>query len=185
MLADRAASGLPPAAVGEDEKMAEFEMRKQISGAFVGMTEVYLTDLWCVGLAFPFFPRPSLLSGQRLCARLGGSSKHRTLTSQSPLSCFCGFPECSFDPLAPEKCDLLLGRALEVAPEDPEAWICLASVRMSQEREADARECVGKGWSSWRGRELGKPLLLDPLRSVSFRSQDASADNALFMVLTP
>lgn len=30
----------------EDEKVVEKELRRQISGALVGMTEVYLTDLW-------------------------------------------------------------------------------------------------------------------------------------------
>lgn len=32
----------------EDERIVEKELRRQISGALVGMTEVYLTDLWSV-----------------------------------------------------------------------------------------------------------------------------------------
>ncbi|KAL7416715.1 hypothetical protein BDY24DRAFT_378030 [Mrakia frigida] len=94
----------------EDEQVVEKDLRKQISGALVGMTEVYLTDL-------------------------------------------------CFDPLAPEKCDLLLSKALSVSPQDPEAWICLASVRMSQSREIDALSCIEKGWQDWRGKELGDPLI--------------------------
>lgn len=57
--------------------------------------------------------------------------------------------------MAPEKCDLLLAKALTVSPTDSDAWICLASVRMSQQREEDARSCAEKGWESWRGKELG------------------------------
>ncbi|CDZ96219.1 Tetratricopeptide TPR1 [Phaffia rhodozyma] len=97
----------------EDTKeleVAEGTMRKQISTALVGMTEIYLTDL-------------------------------------------------CFEPLAEEKCNLLLQKALSVLPTDPEAWICLASVRTSQQRPEEAIECIEKGWAEWRDRELGDPLI--------------------------
>jgi hypothetical protein len=38
----------------QDDLEDEGELRRSASRALVGMTELYLTDLWCVTLAIPF-----------------------------------------------------------------------------------------------------------------------------------
>lgn len=46
------------------------------------------------------------------------------------------------DPSAETNCDTLVSRAITLAPLDPEVQLTLASIRMSQSRETEAKEVV-------------------------------------------
>jgi cytochrome c-type biogenesis protein CcmH/NrfG len=54
------------------------------------------------------------------------------------------------EPEAEQNCDQLLALALQIDPSNPEVLQCLASVRMSQQREADAKDLVLRAWSLWK-----------------------------------
>ena len=56
----------------------------------------------------------------------------------------------SMEPEAEQNCDQLLTLALQVDPTNPEVLQCLASVRMSQQREAEASDLVLQAWSLWK-----------------------------------
>jgi len=45
--------------------------------------------------------------------------------------------------------------ALQTDPGNPEALQTLASVRMSQSRPDDARQCLEQAWSTWKDLDLG------------------------------
>jgi hypothetical protein len=49
----------------------------------------------------------------------------------------------------------LLFKAQQVDPGNSEALQALASVRMSQQRPDDAKECLEQAWSAWKDLELG------------------------------
>lgn len=61
----------------------------------------------------------------------------------------------SFDPAAPKTCEDLLNSALQTDPGNPEALQALASVRMSQQRPDDAKQCLEQSWSAWKDLDLG------------------------------
>lgn len=65
----------------------------------------------------------------------------------------------SFEPNVEKTCEDLLSFALQTDPGNPEALQALASVRMSQQRPDDAKECLEKAWSTWKDLELGKRFL--------------------------
>lgn len=46
---------------------------------------------------------------------------------------------CSFEPAAESNCDSLIARALSISPQDVDARISLASIRMSQQRFDEAK----------------------------------------------
>jgi hypothetical protein len=48
----------------------------------------------------------------------------------------------SFEPDAPAQCNALITRALHLSPNDPDALLTLASIRMSESRPAEAKEIV-------------------------------------------
>ncbi|KAJ9121486.1 hypothetical protein QFC22_002102 [Naganishia vaughanmartiniae] len=47
-----------------------------------------------------------------------------------------------FEPEAPTQCNTLIHRALQISPNDPDALLTLASIRMSESNPAEAREIV-------------------------------------------
>jgi hypothetical protein len=61
----------------------------------------------------------------------------------------------SFEPNAEKTCEDLLSLALQTDPGNPEALQALASVRMSQQRPDDAKECLEKAWLAWKDLDLG------------------------------
>lgn len=61
----------------------------------------------------------------------------------------------SFDPDAEKNCEELLSLALQTDPGNPEALQTLASVRLSQQRPEDAKQCLEQAWSVWKDRDLG------------------------------
>lgn len=55
-----------------------------------------------------------------------------------------------FEPEAESTCENLISLALDTDPGNVEALQALASVRLSQQRPADAKECLGKAWNNWK-----------------------------------
>lgn len=55
-----------------------------------------------------------------------------------------------FDPNAEKTCEDLLNLALTTDPGNAEALQALASVRLSQQRPEDAKNCLEKSWASWK-----------------------------------
>ncbi|KAF7374872.1 putative assembly chaperone of rpl4 [Mycena sanguinolenta] len=64
-----------------------------------------------------------------------------------------------FDPAAEKTCEDLLASALQTDPGNPEALQALASVRMSQQRPDEARQCLEQAWSAWKDLDLDDPKL--------------------------
>ena len=46
--------------------------------------------------------------------------------------------------------------ALQTAPGHPEALQALASVRMSQQRPEEAKQCLEQAWTAWKDLDLGE-----------------------------
>ncbi|KAJ2747651.1 hypothetical protein GGI20_000300 [Coemansia sp. BCRC 34301] len=65
--------------------------------------------------------------------------------------------DCCFEEDAEKKCEELLQRGLMIDPECPEVYQTMASVRLSQNRSDDARECVAKSMALWTGKDLADP----------------------------
>ena len=64
----------------------------------------------------------------------------------------------SFDPAAEATCERLIGLALETDHNNAEALQTLASVRLSQQRPDDARQCLERAWSGWKDLDPGAYL---------------------------
>ncbi|KAF8656253.1 hypothetical protein AX16_002689 [Volvariella volvacea WC 439] len=64
-----------------------------------------------------------------------------------------------FEPEAEKTCEELLSHALQIYPDNPEALQTLASVRMSQQRPDDAKQCLEKVWAAWKDLDLDDPKL--------------------------
>ncbi|PPQ64590.1 hypothetical protein CVT26_001988 [Gymnopilus dilepis] len=62
-------------------------------------------------------------------------------------------------PEAEKTCEDLLMLALQTDPGNPEALQTLASVRMSQSRPDDAKQCLEQAWSTWKDLDLDDPKL--------------------------
>jgi cytochrome c-type biogenesis protein CcmH/NrfG len=62
----------------------------------------------------------------------------------------------SFDPAAEKTCEDLLASALQTDPGNAEALQALASVRMSQQRPDEAKQCLEQAWSAWKDLDLGQ-----------------------------
>ncbi|BGP12618.1 hypothetical protein JCM10213v2_000535 [Rhodosporidiobolus nylandii] len=60
-----------------------------------------------------------------------------------------------FEPDAEQNCEKYLQQAAELDPSDPET---LASVRLSQQREEDAKQVLKQGWELWRNLDNDSPL---------------------------
>jgi tetratricopeptide (TPR) repeat protein len=85
------------------------------------MAEVFLTDAWCVSRPC----RPSLS-----CADLAAAC-------------------ASFEENAEQECERYATAALQVAPDSFEALQLLASLRMSQQRPAEAAEALDRSLALW------------------------------------
>ncbi|KAF7336645.1 TPR-like protein [Mycena venus] len=64
-----------------------------------------------------------------------------------------------FDPAAEKTCEDLLASALQTDPGNAEALQALASVRMSQQRPDEAKQCLEQAWSVWKDLDLDDPKL--------------------------
>lgn len=62
----------------------------------------------------------------------------------------------SFDPAAEQTCETLLQLALQTDPGNMEALQALASVRLSQQRPEEAKQCLEQSWTAWKDLELGR-----------------------------
>ncbi|GJE88637.1 TPR-like protein [Phanerochaete sordida] len=58
-----------------------------------------------------------------------------------------------FDPAAEKNCEELINMALQIDPGNSEALQALASVRLSQQREDDAKQCLEQAWTQWKDLE--------------------------------
>ncbi|KIO16272.1 hypothetical protein M407DRAFT_34073 [Tulasnella calospora MUT 4182] len=58
-----------------------------------------------------------------------------------------------FEPQAETECESLLKLAFELDPENPEALVSLASVRISQQRPEEAKDLVQRSWTVWKDLE--------------------------------
>lgn len=56
-------------------------------------------------------------------------------------------------------CDALISRALSILPNDPEARLSLASIRMSQSRFDEAKAIAMRLYNDFEGREAFDPIL--------------------------
>ncbi|GAA6006428.1 hypothetical protein JCM10207_004931 [Rhodosporidiobolus poonsookiae] len=63
-----------------------------------------------------------------------------------------------FEEDAEQTCEKYLQQAAELDPSDPEVYQTLASVRLSQQREDDARQALHRGWEIWRNMDNDSPL---------------------------
>ncbi|BGP44695.1 hypothetical protein JCM10450v2_000509 [Rhodotorula kratochvilovae] len=63
-----------------------------------------------------------------------------------------------FEPEAEQNCEKYLAQAAEIDPTDPEVYQTLASVRLSQQREEDAKAALNQGWELWRNLEAESAL---------------------------
>jgi cytochrome c-type biogenesis protein CcmH/NrfG len=59
-------------------------------------------------------------------------------------------------PEAEQTCEDLLTKAQQVDPGNTEALQALASVRMSQQRPDDAKQCLERSWATWKDLDLGQ-----------------------------
>ncbi|KIY44158.1 TPR-like protein [Fistulina hepatica ATCC 64428] len=64
-----------------------------------------------------------------------------------------------FEPEAESTCETLLLTALQTDPRNAEAMQAMASVRLSQQREADARQCLEQAWSAWKDLDPDHPKI--------------------------
>ncbi|KAF9565283.1 TPR-like protein [Agrocybe pediades] len=62
-------------------------------------------------------------------------------------------------PEAESTCENLLMAALDIYPGNPEALQALASVRLSQQRPDDAKQCLEQAWNSIKDLDLDDPKL--------------------------
>ncbi|TFK40383.1 hypothetical protein BDQ12DRAFT_697745 [Crucibulum laeve] len=64
-----------------------------------------------------------------------------------------------FEPEAEKTCEDLLTLALQTDLGNPEALQTLASVRMSQQRPDEAKQCLEQAWTAWKDLDLDDPKL--------------------------
>ncbi|KAF7316819.1 hypothetical protein HMN09_00415000 [Mycena chlorophos] len=64
-----------------------------------------------------------------------------------------------YDPAAEKTCEELLQTALQTDPGNAEALQALASVRMSQQRPDDAKQCIEQAWSTWKDLDIDDPKI--------------------------
>ncbi|KAL0573692.1 hypothetical protein V5O48_008263 [Marasmius crinis-equi] len=64
-----------------------------------------------------------------------------------------------FAPEAEKTCEDLLESALRVDADNSEVLQALASVRMSQQRPEDAKQCLERAWSSWKDLDIDDPKI--------------------------
>jgi cytochrome c-type biogenesis protein CcmH/NrfG len=68
----------------------------------------------------------------------------------------------------------LLNLALQTDPNNPEALQTFASVKMSQQKPEEAKQCLEQAWSVWKDCEPGSsvsPWLLAPKLNFIFSTR--------------
>ncbi|KAJ2162136.1 hypothetical protein GGF46_000878 [Coemansia sp. RSA 552] len=65
--------------------------------------------------------------------------------------------DCCFEDNAEKKCEEYLELGAQADPSCPEVFQTMASVRLSQSRQDDARECLGKSMSLWADKDQNDP----------------------------
>ncbi|KAJ1724825.1 hypothetical protein LPJ53_000961 [Coemansia erecta] len=65
--------------------------------------------------------------------------------------------DCCFEADAEKKCEQFLEQGAKIDPECPEIYQTIASVRLSQDRQDDARECLSKSMSLWADKDMNDP----------------------------
>jgi hypothetical protein len=77
------------------------------------------------------------------------------LILSSAFLCLTFYRNASFEERAEKTCEDLLNLALKTDPGNVEALQAFASVRMSQQRPEEAKQCLEKAWSMWKDLDLG------------------------------
>ncbi|CAG8640532.1 7414_t:CDS:2, partial [Racocetra fulgida] len=95
--------------------------------------------------------------------------EHKSITSSSQDSqeslsrkistALCSMIEIYLTDYAESKCEEYLNQALEIDPINPEVYQLLASVRLSQQRNEEAKIALEKSLSLWINLEPGDPLI--------------------------
>ncbi|KAJ1680084.1 hypothetical protein EV182_000706 [Spiromyces aspiralis] len=65
--------------------------------------------------------------------------------------------DCCYEPDAEKQCETNLDKAIAVDPECPDAHQTYASVKLSQQRIEEAKQCLEKSISLWKDLEPGHP----------------------------
>ncbi|CAI2168923.1 1459_t:CDS:2 [Funneliformis geosporum] len=91
-----------------------------------------------------------------------GSDKHQLGRKIS--SALCSMTEiyltdCCFEEDAEQKCEEYLSKSLEIDPSNPEVYQLLASVRLSQQRNDDAKINLEKSLNLWINLDPGHPSI--------------------------
>ena len=60
----------------------------------------------------------------------------------------------SFNPIAEKTCKQLIDLMLETNEDNAEALQTLASVRLSQQRPDEAKQCLERAWTGWKYLDL-------------------------------
>ncbi|KAJ1959593.1 hypothetical protein IWQ62_004546 [Dispira parvispora] len=65
--------------------------------------------------------------------------------------------DCCFEPQAEANCEQYLTQATGMAPENPEVYQLLASVRLSQQRTSEAKDALLKSLALWQNKGVTDP----------------------------
>ncbi|KAI8142052.1 hypothetical protein BJV82DRAFT_517295 [Fennellomyces sp. T-0311] len=92
-----------------------------------------------------------------------GTEEARDLSSKIA-NALCSMTEiyltdCCFEPEAEQKCEEYLSQAQQADPESSEVYQLLASVRLSQQRNEDARAALQQSMELWVNKEHGDPSI--------------------------
>ncbi|ORX93841.1 TPR-like protein [Basidiobolus meristosporus CBS 931.73] len=108
-----------------------------------------------------FFSRGVELMGEEL-KTLQENSPEALELARKISSALCSMAEiyltdCCFEPNAESQCETFVNSAITVDPNNPEVYQTLASIRLSQQRNEDAKEALEKSMSLWSNLEPGHP----------------------------
>ncbi|KAK9723041.1 hypothetical protein K7432_002197 [Basidiobolus ranarum] len=108
-----------------------------------------------------FFSRGVELMGEEL-KTLQENSPEALELARRISSALCSMAEiyltdCCFEPNAESQCETFVSSAITVDPSNPEVYQTLASIRLSQQRNDEAKEAVEKSMSLWIKLEPGHP----------------------------
>jgi hypothetical protein len=67
----------------------------------------------------------------------------------------------SFDPEAETTCERLMNLALQVDENNVEALQSLASLRLSQQKPDQAKQCLERAWGGWKDLDLGADVVTE------------------------
>ncbi|EKM58296.1 uncharacterized protein PHACADRAFT_26810 [Phanerochaete carnosa HHB-10118-sp] len=107
------------------------------------------------------------LKGKERAVDLAGANDDETELKQNVVRALVAMVEIwmdpsydlCFDPAAEKTCEELINMALQADPGNTEALQALASVRLSQQRPDEAKQCLEQAWTQWKDLE---PALLSP-----------------------